>query len=179
MSRLPEYMVPSDILVVVELPYTVTGKVDRQALPGLISKSRSDARGGRTSVDTRSEGEAAITRVCARVLGAEFDSIGVTDDLFMLGLTSLSAVRLVHVLRNELGLSIEGTVTVMQYPTVGELAGQLWTTRKLGASDGAPDDDQTPHDDGGSARSDDEPSALPTFLRESAGLPPRGSSNHH
>ncbi|GAA3486530.1 amino acid adenylation domain-containing protein [Streptomyces cremeus] len=100
-ERLPGYLVPAAFVVLAELPRTASGKPDRGALPEPPSAG-TGPREARTA--PRTEDERAVAGLWQRVLGVE--EVGVRDDFFDLGGHSLLAVRLVAVLRAELGLEL-------------------------------------------------------------------------
>lgn len=89
-ARLPEHMVPSVFVCLDRLPLTVSGKVNRGALPAPDA-----ARSGRVAgpvVAPRTAMEERLVAMWEEMLGV--DDIGVTDDFFDLGGHSLLAVRL-------------------------------------------------------------------------------------
>ncbi|MFJ9715314.1 amino acid adenylation domain-containing protein [Streptomyces sp. NPDC101213] len=111
-GRLPDYMVPSALIPLSEIPLTPNGKLDRGALPA----EDTHAEAGREPRDSREE------RLCA--LFAELlavEGVGIDDDFFALGGHSLLATRLSARIRSEFGLDVP-LRTIIKYPTVAELA---------------------------------------------------------
>ncbi|RDI64981.1 non-ribosomal peptide synthase protein (TIGR01720 family)/amino acid adenylation domain-containing protein/thioester reductase-like protein [Nocardia pseudobrasiliensis] len=111
-SRLPEYLVPTAIVMVDEFPLTVNGKLDRKALPEPKFLSRNAYRAPRT------ERERTVAELFAEVLGVE--RVGLDDSFFDLGGHSLLANRLVGRLRAVLGVEL-GVRAVFDNPTVAGL----------------------------------------------------------
>ncbi|WP_342666909.1 phosphopantetheine-binding protein, partial [Streptosporangium amethystogenes] len=86
---LPDYMVPSAVVVVEALPLTGNGKLDRAALPVPSVVGAGQVSGG-GSLSVREE---VLCGLFAEVLGVE--RVGVDDGFFDLGGDSIVAIRLV------------------------------------------------------------------------------------
>ncbi|MEV6559474.1 non-ribosomal peptide synthase/polyketide synthase [Nocardia sp. NPDC051756] len=113
---LPDYMVPSAVLVLDSVPLTVAGKVDRQALPMPEFASSAEYRA------PRGDDERVLAALFGEVLGR--DRVGIDDNFFELGGHSLSATRLAGRIRAELGIEVP-IRTVFDAPTVARLATRL------------------------------------------------------
>ena len=86
-ARLPEYMVPSSLIFLNDMPLTSSGKVDRRALPAPdFSAFRAPYSPPRT------ETEKALCRGFAKALRLAEEQVGVQDDFFELGGDSLKAM---------------------------------------------------------------------------------------
>ena len=96
---LPEYMVPARCIHLDSMPLTINGKIDRAALP------RPSAVGARAHVPPRSRTEADLCALAARLLGLDPVDVGIDDDFFQLGGSSLLSIKLVSAAERELGIA--------------------------------------------------------------------------
>jgi amino acid adenylation domain-containing protein len=117
-ARLPDFLVPSLLAAVPELPRTSSGKVDRQALPD----PRPLAAPAVEHVAPRGEVESILAEIWRDVLGVE--RVGVHDRFFEMGGNSLLIVQVYDRLTARLGERIT-LVELFQYPTIAELAERL------------------------------------------------------
>jgi amino acid adenylation domain-containing protein len=130
---LPNYMLPSSIVVVDALPRTPNGKIDRAALPVDTPRATAGVR-----ELPASERESQVAGLVATLLGHEH--VNRTDDIFMLGFHSLLAVRLVAQIARSTGAALP-LRTVFDQPTVAGIAQAIDTAL---ATDGAPAADVSP-----------------------------------
>lgn len=115
-ARLPEPMVPTNLVVLESLPLLATGKVDRDALP----KPHDGRPSLRTSFEPpRGLYEERLQRLWENVLGIR--PIGVRDAFFDLGGTSLQAMRLIAKVSKEFG-ELLPQASLLQTPTIEKQA---------------------------------------------------------
>ncbi|MBB5954040.1 amino acid adenylation domain-containing protein/non-ribosomal peptide synthase protein (TIGR01720 family) [Saccharothrix tamanrassetensis] len=123
-EALPEYMVPSALVVLDELPLTPQGKLDRKALPAPDYTGQTRGRGPRNPV------EEILAGVFADVL--QLPQVGIDDDFFALGGHSLLATKVISRARAALGVELP-IRALFEARTVAGVAEQV-----VGASDARP-----------------------------------------
>src|SRR5690606_15909406 len=111
---LPEYMVPSQVLVLSELPVNVNGKVDRKALPLPAQQTEG-------YVAPEGEVEGYLAQLWAELLGKDVAEIGRQANFFRLGGHSLLAARMVAAVSRRFGCQLN-VAQVFKTPLLSQLA---------------------------------------------------------
>lgn len=99
-TKMPDYMVPSALVHLEELPLTINGKLDRKALP---DPSFTDQK---TYVAPRNELERHVVEIWAEVLGLSQETLGIQDDFFRIGGNSLAAIKFISLIRSRKNIEI-------------------------------------------------------------------------
>lgn len=100
-QKVPDYMVPANLIVLEYLPLTENGKLDRNALPA-SDGIRPDL--DNEYVEPQTDLERALVRIWTEILGVEH--IGIEDDFFALGGHSLLATQLLAHIQDVLQVEI-------------------------------------------------------------------------
>ena len=111
-TLLPDYMIPSPLVVLDAFPLNQTGKLDRRALP-TPTVDGSQGTSPRTSL------ESDLAEIFSAVLGTDVTDIHAS--FFTLGGHSLAAIKLVNLIRGSLGYDV-GVRTVFDEPSIARLA---------------------------------------------------------
>ncbi|HEX2212627.1 MAG TPA: amino acid adenylation domain-containing protein, partial [Mycobacterium sp.] len=117
-DRLPTHMVPAAVVVLPELPMTVTGKLDTRALPAPEYRAGGYRAPGNPT-------EQVLADIYGRILGVE--RVGVDDSFFDLGGDSISAMRLIAAVNASLDDADLSVSTVFEAATVKSLSERLLT----------------------------------------------------
>jgi acyl carrier protein len=131
-DRLPDYMIPSALVILDALPLTPSGKVDRQALPAPDWSRRALDQ---TYVAPRTPIETEVAGLIVQVLGVE--RVGIHDNFFTLGGHSLLATQLVARLRDRFGLELP-LRSLFEAPTVAGLAERVETIQWMAQGEEVP-----------------------------------------
>jgi alpha-ketoglutarate-dependent taurine dioxygenase len=116
-ERLPEYMIPAQILALESLPLTANGKLDRAALP------EPDVGGNGQFMAPQGVIESQLARLWSEVLGVE--RVGRADNFFELGGHSLAASALIARVRQawpDRAVASMPLRTVFSHPTLQAFA---------------------------------------------------------
>ena len=111
---LPEYMVPTGMMVMEALPKLPNGKVDNKALPDFEESAAANPT-YQAPADTKEE---LLVAVWQEVLGIH--PIGTTDNFFDIGGDSIQSIRIVALTREQ-GLDI-GPTAIFKHQTIQALA---------------------------------------------------------
>ena len=131
-ERLPDYMVPSAIVLLDALPLTPNGKVDRAALP---PPEHSRPELADAFVAPRTPVEETLASIWADVL--RLDRIGVNDSFFEIGGHSLLATQVMSRVREAFGCELPLRV-LFETPTIAGLAGSLEALSRRDPASAAP-----------------------------------------
>lgn len=118
-KEVPQYMLPSAFVLMDELPKTIRGKIDREALPEPPSGRPAWATG---YIAPQTDEQRLVAQIWEELLG--FTPIGVADNFFDLGGYSMLAVRVMAEIESRSGVSIP-LATLFEEPTVERLAAVL------------------------------------------------------
>jgi amino acid adenylation domain-containing protein len=116
-QALPDYMVPSNFVLLQSMPLTPNGKINRRGLPVPEVEVHSDEIAPATDPF-----QSQLVRIWEEVLGRK--PIGIRDNFFELGGHSLLAARLMH----RIGQALSKTVPLamlLEAPTIERLAATL------------------------------------------------------
>lgn len=115
-SKLPDYMIPNVFMRIEELPFSINGKIDREALP----EPCIDERKARY-IPPESEREKKLCLAMEKVLHRAGHSVGLMDDFFDLAGDSISAMELLE------EADIEGLeyADIFNFRTPAEILGEL------------------------------------------------------
>ena len=117
--QLPDYMVPARVDFLDAFPLSATGKVDRNAV---LDDPRRRPTMADVPLPPRNPIESAIASIWQEEL--DLDTVGVHDDYFAIGGTSLQAVQIMERIEAELGRDLAPSI-LLDTPTIAGLAEAL------------------------------------------------------
>lgn len=133
-QKLPEYAIPAYFYTLSDLPLTVTGKINRNALISIAGVSLPRNAPHMPPRNPREQQLIAIWQDVLRV-----NPIGIHDNFFALGGHSLSAIQIIHQVQKKLNLTL-CVHDIFEAPTVANLVMRiennvpiLWKTNHLNA----------------------------------------------
>jgi amino acid adenylation domain-containing protein/non-ribosomal peptide synthase protein (TIGR01720 family) len=120
-ARLPDYMVPAQIMCLTRMPISPNGKLDRKALPEPQFQVEQ-------YVAPRTEEEALLAQIWGEVLQVE--QVGLSDNFFELGGDSILSLQVISRARNHPQLKLDLKLRdLMRYQTIGNLFDQQVVNR--------------------------------------------------
>ena len=125
-EKLPDYMVPREIVEIERVPLTGNGKVDKGRLPD-GRKERKER--GSDWKEAQSAEEEIVRGIYEEVLRIE--GVGIEEDFFEIGGHSLLATQVTSRIRESLGVEV-ALREVFEEPTVRGLAGRIEERRREG-----------------------------------------------
>lgn len=110
-NLLPQYMVPNFYVQLDEFKLNINGKIDRQAL----SEINLQILEHKNYVLPRNEVELLVADIWQKVLHIE--RIGIDDDFFSFGGTSLNSANIIHEIQAKLNIECS-PISILKYPTI-------------------------------------------------------------
>ncbi|MCP4160605.1 MAG: hypothetical protein GY760_11075, partial [Deltaproteobacteria bacterium] len=127
LKSLPDFMIPTFFIQMVNFPLTLNGKIDRKALP---EPDRSVCT-GQEYVAPENEVQETLVEIWQEVLGVK--RVGILDDFFDLGGHSLKLTSIVSRINSYFEMNIT-MMDIFKSPTIASLSLEinafLWTTNR-------------------------------------------------
>ncbi|WP_250944740.1 non-ribosomal peptide synthetase [Clostridium felsineum] len=112
-KTLPDYMIPTYMMQIENIPVTRNGKLDKKALPKIKAKSEKEYIASRNDIEEK------IVAIFKEILGVE--KVGIKDDFFELGGHSLRATRVINRVEVATGVCLS-VKNIFENPTVERLS---------------------------------------------------------
>ena len=123
-KNLPPYMIPSYILRLDKMPYTINRKIDRKALP--IPQSNHKNESSKVNIATLNSNEDKLIQIWKNIL--KVDNITIDDNFFDIGGDSVSAISMqLEAIKYNLDFEY---ADIFNYPTIRQLAKKLPSPEK-------------------------------------------------
>ncbi|MGE5340127.1 MAG: amino acid adenylation domain-containing protein [Candidatus Omnitrophota bacterium] len=120
-GKLPDYMLPSHVVLLDQIPLTANGKLDRKALP------KPELKAGASYMAPRDTIEKKMVSIWSDVLGVEKEAIGIDNNFFELGGHSLKATLLTIRIHKEFNVKIP-LAEIFKKPSIRELSANIKET---------------------------------------------------
>lgn len=124
---LPEYMVPTLFMVLENMPFTPSGKIDRKVLPTPVALVNEE-----TELSAETPIQEQLIDLWKQVL--QIESVGPDDNFFEIGGDSILSMHLVAQAQKQ-GLHLSAR-QLFEYPTIAELAQHIDTSSVIQAEQG-------------------------------------------
>lgn len=122
-ERLPEYMVPQQVVLLDRLPLTANGKVDKNALPAPAAATQPQE----ALVPARNDAERCLVSIWSEVLEIPETTIGIHQHFFEAGGHSIRAIRLISKINKAFEANIQ-IKDIFQQVTIAQQAAFITQT---------------------------------------------------
>lgn len=118
-NALPYYMVPTYIIRLDEMPYTINRKIDRKALP--LPELHKNIAPNKVNINELDSNEEKLLQIWKNIL--KIDNIDINDNFFDIGGDSISAINMqLEALKYNLNFEY---ADIFNYPTIKQLSNKL------------------------------------------------------
>ena len=111
---LPDYMLPSQWMLLDQMPLNDNGKIDKKALPDILEKEQNEKK-----IGPRNEREKVMTKIWKDILGLRV--ISIHDNFFAVGGHSLKATQMMSKILEELDVKIS-IRELFSFPTIAGIS---------------------------------------------------------
>lgn len=127
----PQYMVPSILIPLAQIPRTVTGKTDRRSIQESVAALSTEEIQGyrilpRETKPVATISERQLQTIWGEILGLPLEKIGADDSFFLLGGDSIGAMKMAAMARDiSLPLSVRDILTTPELSSLASLGEKL------------------------------------------------------
>jgi len=117
-NKLPEYMLPKQLIYLNKLPTTIAGKLDKKSLPQPEFMKKNTYRAPKNEVERK------LCEIWSVNLNLDKNNISITDDFFEIGGNSILAMKVISIINIKLSVKLS-VLDLFLYRTIKSLACML------------------------------------------------------